>query len=308
MANAEDTSGSYFRHLRRRVSQLLQSNQLPLGVQLLVGLIVFIAGIAFQRELDIGFEVLFKHQDGAKWIIMLIFALGAIGLLIVVGTLFGHVFLSHRAILEGVESRFAITARYISDDGVHGGGRTYTETQELIERANESLIFVDWWVGSSNYDESRERKDYYKAITERIRNYRDENSVSGRSFTHKRIIQMPKGTSLSVLKKDKVYAEHISECVQLEARVGRGITEVSRASPFTHLHFAIIDRKYLVQPILTTDPGGLKRHGAIIFADLTESRELVSVYEEMIKHLRLHDLDEEDVTSLSVGSQAIQSE
>jgi hypothetical protein len=117
---------------------------------------------------------------------------------------------------------------------------------------------------------------------------------------------MPKGTNLEVLTHDKVYAEHIKNCVELEAVVNRGITTVYRASPFTHIHFAIIDDRYLVQPILTTDPGGLKRHGAIVFTDPTESRKLIEVYEEMIDHLDLDRLNEQDIASLSVGSQATQ--
>jgi hypothetical protein len=117
---------------------------------------------------------------------------------------------------------------------------------------------------------------------------------------------MPRGTNLSVMTRDKVYAEHIRECVELEAEVDRGITAVYRASPFTHIHFAIIDDKYLVQPILTTDPGGLTRHGAIIFTDPTDSRKLIEVYEEMIDHLDLDRLNIEDISSLSAGSQATQ--
>jgi hypothetical protein len=166
------------------------------------------------------------------------------------------------------------------------------------------LLFVDWWVESSEYGESSARQDYYQAITDRIRNYHKENPASRRGFFHERIIQMPKGATLDVLTNDKVYSEHIKDCVELEAEVGRSITAVHRASPFTHVHFAIIDDRYLVQPILTTGENGLQRHGAVIFADPTG--ELIKVYEEMINHLELDRLSPEDMPSISPNSQATQ--
>jgi hypothetical protein len=306
VANTEGTSGSIFRRFGERISQLLQSKQLPFAVQIVVALSLFIGGIGFERLLDIGFAEVFTGQQGAIALIMLLFALGAFVLTIVTSILIGHFIHGHRAILEGVESRFGITAQYVPDKGVHGSGVTYTETRKLIERANKSLIFVDWWVGTSDHPESQARKEYYQAIPKRIRRYRKENPASRRGFVHKRIIQMPRDTNLSVMARDTVYAEHIRECVELEAEVDGGITSVYRASPFTYIHFAIIDDKYLVQPILTTDPGGLTRLGAIIFTDPTGSRKLIEVYEEMIEHLNLHRLTNEDISSLSAGSQATQ--
>ena len=62
------------------------------------------------------------------------------------------------------------------------------------------------------------------------------------------------------------------------------------ATPFTHINFAIIDDRYFVQSILTTEKGKLKRHGAIIFTD--PEHELTDRYRAIIQALDLTKIDE----------------
>jgi hypothetical protein len=320
VANTDEISSSLFKRYRKKLLKWLQNNRLPVAVQVLVGVFLFVGGVAFESLLDRGLTNAFEGTQGKRWLILLLLTVAAIVLTIVASVLIlslrailekldiehrttrEKVNDSYEAIMKNVESRFGITAEYISDKKQDSSGLTYKATQRLIEQAKERLLFVDWWVESSEYGDSPERKEYYRAITERIRNHRKENSIDRRGFFHERIIQMPKGATLDVLGDDEVYSEHIKDCLTLEAEVSRSVTAVHRASPFTHVHFAIIDDRYLVQPILTTDQDGLRRHGAVIFADPTG--ELIKVYEEMIKHLELDRLSTADLPSISPGSQA----
>jgi len=322
VASTDEISGSFFKRYRKKLLEWLQNNRLPVAVQVLVGIFLFVGGVAFESLLDRGFANVFEGSQGKRWLILLLFAVAAIVLTIVASVLIlslraildkldtehrttrEELNEKYRAIMENVESRFGITAEYISDKKLDRSGLTYKATHRQIDEAKERLLFVDWWVESSEYGDSPERKDYYRAITQRIRDYHRENPASKRGFFHERIIQMPKGTTLDVLANDTVYSEHIKDCLELEAEVSRGTTAVHRASPFTHVHFAIIDDKYLVQPILTTDENGLRRHGAIIFADPTG--ELIEVYEQMIDHLVLDRLSTADLPSISPGSHAAQ--
>jgi hypothetical protein len=74
--------------------------------------------------LDIGFAEMFRGPEGVVPLVMLLFTLAAIVLTIVASILIGHFFYSHKAILEGVESRFGITAQYIPGFGFDPLART----------------------------------------------------------------------------------------------------------------------------------------------------------------------------------------
>ena len=67
---------------------------------------------------------------------------------------------------------------------------------------------------------------------------------------------------------------------------------MDRAKPFTHVNFGLIDVRYFVQSILTTERG-LKRHGAIIFTD--PEHELTDRYKAIIDALDLRKIDESEL-------------
>jgi hypothetical protein len=196
-------------------------------------------------------------------------------------------------ILQGLEKKFGLKAEFIRDIR-HGDeantGHSYRRTQEYIENAEENLIFVDSWVKSDHYDKSQARKDYYQAIEKQIRSMlsRGEDGRSG-VFYH-RIIQLPPGEQPNVILQDTVYAEHLKECAKLQ-KDRRDRIRVDRAEPFTHVHFSIIDDRYLVEAILTTSSEhGLKRHGAIIFTDPEHA--LIERYKDIIGNLDLTEIGE----------------
>jgi hypothetical protein len=307
VANSSDISRSPLKRFGQSLGRWLEQGQLPTGVQIFVGVFLFVAGVSIQRLLELGLLKVFeKDNQGKIWLIVFLYTLSAIVLTIVASIWIG----SLRAVIQRVTTehqttrkdidhlglRFGLTAEYIDDSA-----RTYRRTQELVETSKESLTFVDWWVASCEYNKTQERKDYYQAITARIEKHleasRDGRGASG-DFSHRRIVQVPEGVDLenvsSVLSKDGVYWEHLEKCVELQED-NEGITSVSIARLFTHTHFAIIDDLYLVEPILTTGKRGLARHGAIFYTD--PHGELINRYKQMIRMFHERTVEEEHITT-----------
>ena len=306
VANNSDINRSRRERFLQSVGRWLEKGQLPLGVQIFVGVFLFVAGVGFQRLFELGLIKVFRGDQGKIWLIVVLYILSAIVLTIVASiwisslrAIILRVTDEHKTTRKDIDRlglRFGLTAEYIDD-----GARTYRRTQELVENAKESLTFVDWWVASPDGDRrSPARTDYYQAITDRIEKHlkasRDDTGARG-DFSHQRIVQVPEDVNLenvaSVLKKDTVYWEHLKKCVELQED-NEDITSVYIARPFTHTHFAIIDDKYLVQPILTTGKSGLRRHGAIFYTD--PHGELIKRYKEMMRRLYKHTVEKEHIT------------
>ena len=306
MANSSDINHRSRRErFLQRIGRWLEKGQLPTGVQIFVGVFLFVAGVGFQRLFELGLIKVFKGDQGKIWLIVFLYILSAIVLTIVASiwisslrAIILRVTDEHKTTREDIDRlglRFGLTAEYIDDST-----RTYRRTQELVESAKESLTFVDWWVASSEYGTSPARKDYYQAITDRIEKHlkasRDATGARG-DFSHQRIVQVPEDMNLenvsSALSKDTIYWEHLKKCVELQED-NEDITSVYIARPYTHTHFAIIDDKYLVQPILTTGKSGLRRHGAIFYTD--PHGELIKRYKEMMRRLNKHTVEKVHIT------------
>src|SRR5215212_2165794 len=174
----------------------------------------------------------------------------------------------------------------------------YRRLQKFIEDTRRNLVTVDWWVEAPAYDASQARKEYYRAIRraieKRIASYLAEDPAGqARRFEpfYHLILQLPEGVEPFVVLKDKVYAEHLARCVELQE--GRGnIIRVDRAEPFTKDTFMIIDDLYLVQSKLTSE-GGLHTHGVTIYTD--PDLEFIGRYKRMISTLKLRRISREDL-------------
>jgi len=168
----------------------------------------------------------------------------------------------------------ALTARFVLDGEANESGKTYQETTRLINEANESLYFVDYWVQTPNYEgevqtesgaaKHKRRSEYYKAIERKIEEFRK----GGGSKKHKRIIQVPAQNHGEIdFSRDETFATHIKTCLEIQ-KTNAETTSVRKADRSRlHTHFSIIDSTHIIWPILTIDESGIKRHGAILFED-----------------------------------------
>jgi hypothetical protein len=325
--NGGSTGRSPFQRFRESFSRGLETGRLSRATQILVGVFLFVAGIGFQSLFERGFAQVFGGKQGNIWLIIFLYTVSAIVLTIVASVWIGglssilnkvtavanKVIAEHKstreqiqtsqetlreevdasqvAVLDAVKSMVGLAAEYIEDKD-----RAYRRTQDLIENASERLIFLDWWVDADGYDRDQPRKDYYQAITARIKRHLDqsrEGKVKRSAFSHRRIVQMDAITELgdvsSIFSQDEVYWEHIRTCVELEED---RVTSVYIAEPYTRTHFAIIDDVF-VQPILTTGEKGLQRYGAILYTD--RHGELIKRYQELVADLEKNRLRKEHI-------------
>jgi hypothetical protein len=199
---------------------------------------------------------------------------------------------NQKTILKEFDEKFGLKAQFVRDEG--DSGYSYKRTQEYIENSHKDMIFVDSWVKCSSYDDTQPRIEYYRAIEKQIESMlgarHPGQDWTGDPFYH-RIIQLPQGVQPSDITQDKVYAEHLKKCAKLQKN-RKEIIRVDMAKPFTHINFGIIDDRYFVQTIMTTN-GKLKRHGAIIFTD--PEGELIKRYKAIIQHLQLTEIAESEL-------------
>lgn len=177
------------------------------------------------------------------------------------------------ASLEEITRKFGISVEFIPDGDHKAMGLTYSRTRELVERARKSLVFVDFWVATGDYLEGKpdakgNREKYYESIVAGIV---ANGNRAGEGPFHRRIVQMPEISidgSRFTLSKDPNFCQYLRRCLELQED-GHHSTIVKIAPAYVHTHFAIIDARYVVLPILTSHPkrGGLRRHGALVFDD-----------------------------------------
>ncbi len=174
--------------------------------------------------------------------------------------------------LERLSRQFGLRAEYVEEQRGKEGGMTYERTRELIEQSQSSLVFVDFWVQTGNYYKrqpaARQRRQaYYQAIVDQIEKHAD--STHDGHF-HRRIVQLSEtedGRSPDIAADD-LFSRYLARCIHIQERSPRA-TLIKSAPPYIHTHFAVIDGRYVVWPILTSNPlgGGLRRHGALFFDD-----------------------------------------
>jgi hypothetical protein len=189
--------------------------------------------------------------------------------------------------IDSIARQFGLLVEFIPDHPGQEDGMSYERTRQLIARAEKNLVFVDFWVETGYYREGDEhvrqrRQSYYEEILSQIE-LRARHDVDGPPF-HRRIVQLPKvidperGAGLST---DESFVDYLRQCLALQELAPRA-SVVKISQPHVHIHFVIIDMRYVVLPILTASPpgGGLRRYGALLFDDQAGDlvRRLMDIY------------------------------
>lgn len=118
--------------------------------------------------------------------------------------------------LEELAYEFGLGVEFIVEEAGNEG-ITYEKTRQLIEGAQDSLVFLDAWVQTKDYFlgtplAAQRRQAYYDAIIQQIENHKHE----GKQF-HRRIIQMTGSqTDINhyVLVAGSVFLEYMKKCVR----------------------------------------------------------------------------------------------
>lgn len=303
----------------------LETGRLSVGWQIAIGIFLFLAGAVGQHFLQVGLGKLSRSVYANVWILILLLTVAVVALTITAAVLLSglkviidrfkkdhkdatdtaktnqetilNAVSDHHAVIlqefESLASRFMLEAEFIA-----GAERAYERTKQLVEKANKSLVFLDWWVtGTTNTSADRARVEYYQAITKRLEEYINDHSDGSHNgdLFHERIIQIPEGEDPTCLAKDTVFADYLRKCGELQ-RGNESITSVSKATPLIQTHLVIIDDTHIVQTLLTSneEEGSLQRYGVIVYHD-NQRKELVNRYKTIIKRLkkreRLDDLD-----------------
>jgi hypothetical protein len=189
--------------------------------------------------------------------------------------------------INGLTQRFGLSVEFMPDRLGRDDGMTYERTRQLISRAQRSLVFVDFYTESGSYRSARDaqrsrRRSYYSEILRQI-DVRSHDHRDGTPF-HRRMIQVDLAESGGQLSYggDDSFTSYLQRClVYQEDSAKATVTKV--CPPLVYMHFAIIDDRYVILPILTAVPlrPGIRRHGALIFEDLVGDlvKTLMNIYE-----------------------------
>jgi hypothetical protein len=247
------------------------------GIRVIVPVAIFIAGVLAQLLAD---RLTNKEVNTPTRIISV--ALGCVVVVLVVLAIVVSVDFSDRthqlnlltAKIEELSHRFGISVEFVSDHPGPDDGMTYERTRQLVSNAKRSLVFVDFWTETGTYRSDQEpthdrRRTYYEEILNQIQT-RTRHYMDGDTPFHRRIIQADLGESSAriTLRGDDSFFEYLRQCLSYQA-VSPRATVLKVCRPHIHLHFAIIDDRFVILPILTTDSSGqgVRRHGALIFED-----------------------------------------
>jgi hypothetical protein len=165
-------------------------------------------------------------------------------------------------------TRTGLSVEYVEDGDT---GESYQRATALIRAAKNSLTFVDMWEPYEDYqlgapERVEARKDFYSAIINQV-----EHHQHGREMFHRRIVQVPEQYAGRIVpfNLDPYFSDYLARIAEI--RVNHYETCSLRITPVHVIkaHFIIIDRRYIVLPILTTDANTNHqiRHGALFFDD-----------------------------------------
>jgi hypothetical protein len=180
-------------------------------------------------------------------------------------------------------SRSGIRVEYIEDDY---SGKTYRRQIELIKNTNKRIIIVSPWEPFAEYQANEAfvnirsaRHNYYEEINRQIDLHRHSE------LFHERIIQVPReyeGKSLP-FKIDFIFFDYLKHAAEMQ-RTNPRSCRLRRAPLQIHIHFTIIDERYVIMPIFTSLKNErLIRHGVLIFDDRQGDlvRGLKGIYETL---------------------------
>lgn len=176
-----------------------------------------------------------------------------------------------REVLSAVRDDKSLNVQYVDDGDL---GASYSYSAELIKAARESITIVDFWEPFVEYQAEPEgqptrrsaaRLSYYEAILETVR------ANPGRSSTvvHRRIVQLPEDLLADIpFEVDPLFHRYLREVALIQSR-SPSTCRIRIAPTHIRLHFVIVDRTFVIIPILSHDPlsGKQQRHGALIFED-----------------------------------------
>lgn len=170
--------------------------------------------------------------------------------------------------IDHLLARTGLSAEYIEDAE---SGQSYRRATILIENARESLTFVDMWEPFEDYqtgtpERIQARKDFYTAIINQTERHR-----SSHDMFHRRIVQVPAEYANTVVPfdLDPYFYAYLKRIVELQATSYETCSIRITPVHVIKAHFIIVDRRYIILPILTTDAITNRqiRHGALFFDD-----------------------------------------
>jgi hypothetical protein len=191
--------------------------------------------------------------------------------------------------LEMLSRQFGLSVEFVADESGPDDGMSYERMRQLVSKAHRSVVFVDFWAEGphpAGQEHVRLRRaSYYDEIVRQIE-LRMHSHADGPPF-HRRIVQVSRHlgpNSRLQLPGDDSFLDYISRCLALQELSPR-TTVVKICSAQVHMHFAIIDDRYVILPILASNPrqGGVRRHGAVVFDDNVGKlvKELMNIYETL---------------------------
>ena len=165
-------------------------------------------------------------------------------------------------------NRTGLSVEYVAD-GVNG--QSYDRAAILIENAKESLTFVDMWepfehyhIGSTGRLGARQR--FYQAIISQV-----EHHKNGQEMFHRRIVQVPPEYADKPVPflLDPYFDDYLRHMISIQAIHYQACSVRITPTHVMKTHFIIIDRRYIILPVLTTDGATNHqiRHGALFFDD-----------------------------------------
>lgn len=165
-------------------------------------------------------------------------------------------------------NRTGLSVEYIPDGTT---GQSYRRAAMLIENAKESLTFVDMWEPFEQYHTGsparlEARQHFYQAIIGQV-----EHHKNSQEMFHRRIVQVPPEYADQPVPfaLDPYFDDYLRYVITIQATHYEACSVRITPIHVIKTHFIIIDRRYIILPVLTTEAATNKqiRHGALFFDD-----------------------------------------
>lgn len=164
-------------------------------------------------------------------------------------------------------------------------GKSYLRASELINKAEHSLTIVSPW--DSFLEQRRDtttevRANYYKAMERKITEHQHDKQIF-----HRRIVQVPKKyedeKATLEFAKETPFLDYLKHCAVTQLNFPLSCS-IRKSSTIIDIHFTIIDQRYIIMPIFTTnEEHNLIRYGALFYDDL--QKHFVNYLESIYKIL-----------------------
>jgi hypothetical protein len=165
-------------------------------------------------------------------------------------------------------NKIGLSVEYIPDGAT---GQSYLRAAALIENARESLTFVDMWEPFEHYNTGTTarldaRRRFYESIINQV-----EHHKNSREMFHRRIVQVPPDYADQPVpfNLDPYLDDYLRYMIRIQASHYEACSVRITPIHVIKTHFIIVDRRYIILPVLTTDAATNQqiRHGALFFDD-----------------------------------------